>query len=217
MSNLSNRLEAWKAPQKDVPICLDPELLEAREELLSTAPRRDDVQDDRMVTPVVAGVDQQSLAELDQAIKDASITLRIRGVDRVTYNQWLLACPPRKGVDAVGFNPTTFYMLAAKNSAVYVDETGTEHEISADEWTTIDKRLSDGEHDRIARAVTYVNRAVGLVDVSSFAHASETTRDSFGISASRETSGSRRAASGAGNRKKSTSTKSTTKGATSPE
>lgn len=205
MSNLSNRLQAWKAPQKDVSICLDPELLESRDAILNSSRRRPDVQDDRMVTPAPSEEDQQRLAQIERDIKDASITLRIRGVDRVTYNKWLLACPPRKGVDAVGFNPTTFYMHAAKNSAVYVDESGAEHEISADEWSTIDKRLSDGEHDRIAKAVTHVNRAVGLVDVSFFGIASETTRDSFGISASRETSGSPRVGSGAGKPKKSTS------------
>ena len=217
MSNLSNRLEEWKAPQKDVSICLDPELLEAREAVLRSTPRRQDVQDDRMVTPAPSEEDQQRLAEVERQIQDASITLRIHGVDRVTYNKWLLACPPRKGVDAVGFNPTTFYMHAAKNSAVYVDEDGAEHEISPEEWTTIDKRLSDGEYDRIAKAVTHVNRAVGLVDVSFFGNASEMTRDSFGISASRETSGSPRVASGAGNRKKSTLKTQTAKGDASSE
>lgn len=212
MSNLSSRLEAWKAPQKDVSICLDPELLDARDALMRSTPRRPDVQDDRLVTPAPSEEEQLRLAAIEREIQDASITLRISGVDRVTYNKWLLACPPRKGVDAVGFNPTTFYMHAAKNSATYVDESGAEHEITADEWATIDKRLSDGEHDRIAKAVTHVNRAVGLVDVSFFGNASEMTRDSFGISASRETSGSPRVASGAGNQKKSTSKTPTKKG-----
>lgn len=207
MSNLSNRLNAWKAPQKDVSICLDPDLLEARNRALSGQQRRSGVQDDRMVSPKPSDEQQGLVEEIDEAIKAASITLRITGVGRVEYNSWLLACPPRKGTDAVGFNPTTFYMHAAKNSAVYVDEDGTEHEISDDEWATIDKRLTDGEYDRIAQAVTHVNRAVGLVDVNSFGNGSVMTRDSFGISESRGASASHRDGSGAGSPKKSTSKK----------
>lgn len=206
MSDLSNRLGAWKAPHKDVPICLDPELLEARDEAMK-APQRRDVQDDRLVAPKPSDDARVRVEEIEQAIKAASIVLRIKGVDRVTYNQWLLANPPRKGTDSVGFNPTTFYMHAAKNSAVYVDDEGAEHEISEDEWATIDKRVSDGEHDRIAQAVTHVNRGVGLVDVSFFGNGSEMIRDSFGISGLRGASASRRAGSGAGSPKKSTSKK----------
>lgn len=207
MSNLSSLLDSWKAPQTDVTICLDPALLDAREQALSARPQRRDVQDDRMVTPRPADDVLAEVEEIEAAIKAASITLRIRGVGRVEYNSWLLACPPRKGTDAVGFNPTTFYLHAAKNSAVYVDADGVEHEITDDEWATIDKRLSDGEYDRIARAVTHVNRSVGLVDVNSFGNGSVTTRDSFGISGSRGASASPRGGSGVGSPKKSTSKK----------
>lgn len=206
MSDLMNQLEQWTAPHKDVVICLNPDLLAERDAAEKAVPRRSE-HDARMVTPKPSEDVRRRVEEIEQQIKAASITLRIRGVDRITYNRWIIACPPRKGTDAVGFNPTTFYMHAAKNSAVYVDQAGVEHEISAEEWETIDKRLSDGEYDRIAQAVAHVNRGVGLVDVGFFANGSETTRDSFGISGSRGASGSRRGGSGAGSPKKSTSKK----------
>lgn len=213
MTTLSDRLSARKMPHKDVSICLNLDLLEQRDEAMRKV-RPSEVQDDRMVsTPANA---KALVAELEQQIQDESITLRIRGVDRLTYNRWLVECPPRKGKQEP-YDPTKFFMHAAKNSAVYVDENGVEQDISAEDWATIDKMLTDGEHDRVAKAVIHVNRAAGAVDVSFFANGSETTRDSFGISASRETSGSPRGGSGAGNLKSSTSKKSTKKGAASSE
>lgn len=203
MSKLSSRIKNRKTPHKDVPICLDLDLLTQRDEALraSTA-RRPNVQDDRLVTP--AAQKSAHVADLERQIAENSITLRIKGVDRSTYNQWIVECPPRKGKQET-YNPETFFIHAAKNSAVYVDENRVEEEIDDEDWETIDKFLTDGEHDRIAQAVVYVNRSVGAVDVSSFGNASETTRDSFGISASRETSESHRDGSGAGKPKKSTS------------
>lgn len=212
MSNLSDRLGQRKMPHKDVPICLDLDLLAQREEAMrAVSSRRQAVQDARLVTSSGAAEADARVAELEQQIQESSITLRVKGVDRLTYNRWLVECPPRKGKQEP-FDSTKFFMHAAKNSAVYVDEDGAENEIGADDWATIDKMLTDGEHDRIAQAVVHVNRSVGAVDVGFFVNASETTRDSFGISASRETSGSPRGGSGAGNRKKSTSKKSMTKG-----
>src|SRR5690606_3902667 len=202
-------------PHKDVPICLNMDLLEERDDAmraLDSAARASKSQDDdRMVsreTPAVAEA-RAHVNALDQQIRDASIVLRVYGVDRHTYNQWLVDCPPAKGKQGQ-FNPSTFYLHAAKNSAKYVDENGTEHEITDEEWSQLDK-MTDGEHDRLAQAVLHVNRSVGQVDVSFFGNASEMTRDSFGISASRETSGSPRDDSGAGKQKKSTSKKSTQK------
>lgn len=209
MSNLSSRLAGRKMPHKDVPICLNMDLLEQRDEAMRAldSAARASKDDDRMVSRESAAVAEARarVNALDQEIRDASIILRVKGVGRHTYNQWLVDCPPAKGKTGT-FNPSTFYLHAAKNSAVYVDENGVEHEISEEEWSELDE-MTDGEHDRLAQAVLYVNRSVGAVDVSFFGNASEVTRDSFGISASRETSGSPRDGSGAGKQKKSTSKK----------
>ena len=217
MSNLTSRLATRKMPHKDVPICLDLDLVEQRNEAMQAVDaaarvaRQATEQGDRLVSrPDPAVKDQLArVAALNDEIQAASIILRVYGVDRHAYNQWVVDCPPRKGKQE-SFNSSTFFLHAAKNSAVYVDEDGVEHDITPDEWVTIDK-MTDGEHDRLAQAVLHVNRAAGAVDVSSFVNASETTRDSFGISASRGASASLRVASGAGSRKKSTSKTSTKK------
>lgn len=201
MSNLSDRLSQRKMPHKDVPICLDLDLLEQRDEAM-TRVRPSRVEDDRMVSASSSA--KARVAELEEQIREASITLRIKGVDRLTYNRWLVECPPRKGKQEP-YDSTKFFMHAAKNSAVYLDDTGAEVAIDPEDWATIDKMITDGEHDRIAKAVIHVNRSAGAVDVSFFVNASETTRDSSETSASRSVSGSPRGVSGAGNRKKSTS------------
>ncbi|MGX9346644.1 hypothetical protein [Microbacterium sp. KNMS] len=228
MSDLLSRLESRTMPSQDVLICLDFDLLNARDEAMaglsraqSAARSQKQVEDDRLAggtaeAPIVTAA-KQLVAELEAQIRDASITLRIRGVDRHTYNGWMLECPPRKGQDTGRFNPAVFFMHAAKNSAVYVDAQGDEHPISDDEWAAINKSLTDGEHDRIAQAVINVNRTSGQVDVAPFVNASEKTVDSFGISGSRARSGSRRAASGAGSRAKFTKSSSTKRGAASSE
>lgn len=217
MSNLTSRLAGRKMPHKDVPICLDLDLLGQRDEAMAaldgaarSAKLRQE-QDDRMVQREDRAVVEARarVSALDAEIRDASIIIRVYGVDRHTYNQWIVDCPPAKGKQGP-FNPSTFYMHAAKNSAKYVDEVGVEHDITGEDWVELDK-MTDGEHDRLAQAVLHVNRSVGTVDVSFFGSASEVTRDSFGISASHETSESPRVDSGAGKPKKSTSRTSTKK------
>lgn len=202
MSNLSSRLEGRRMPHKDVPICLDLELLDRRDEAMkAVSPRR--VDEARMVQPAQDA--SAVVAELEALIREASIILRVYGVDRHTYNQWLVDCPPRKGRQEP-FNSSTFFIHAAKQSAKYVDEAGVEHDITDDEWVTLDK-MTDGEYDRLASAVLHVNRGVGAVDVGFFVNGSETTTGSSGISGSHGASASRPAGSGGGSRKKSTSKK----------
>ncbi|MBT2485814.1 MULTISPECIES: hypothetical protein [unclassified Microbacterium] len=196
-------------PSEDVRICLDKNLLGERESLLANVARsqRHNANDARMAAPAVDKDAQARLTAVEDAIGAASITLRITGVDRLKYNSWLLACPPRKGKVGESFDPSKFFMLAAKNSAKYVDESGDEHDISPDEWKELDKTITDGEHDRIAQAVLNVNRTAGAQSIDFLGSGSATTRDSFGISVSPEASASRRGDSGAGSRKKSTAKK----------
>lgn len=159
MSDLSSRLENRKMASKDVRICLDPNLLAQRDEAMKaiTPPPG---QDGRMAQSAKDA--RTRVTEIEQQIRDASIILRVRGVGYTTYSRWMAECPPRKGRQE-SYDASKFFMHAAKNSALYVDEDGTEQEITAEEWEELDKRITDGEHDRIAQAVVYVNRSLGNV------------------------------------------------------
>lgn len=211
MSDLLSRLNTRTMPHKDVPICLNLELIAERDEamrqLAVAHSRTKDADDQRMAGESAAvAAARAAVADVEDRIRAASIVIRITGVDRTTYNQFFLACPPRKGKQEA-FDSTKFYMYAASQTGMYVDEAGDVHEMSTEEWAKIDSLITDGEHDRIAKAVLEVNREVGGSDIGFLGDASATTRDSFGISASRGTSASLPAGSGDGNRKRSTSKK----------
>lgn len=211
MSNLLNRLEGRKMPTKSIPICLDLDLIRERDEAIRAVASAYNQQkdDERMVgtSPQVAAA-QAAVAEVEGRIREASIIIKLTGVDRTTYNRFLMACPPRKGRSET-YDSTKFFMYVARETGKYVDENGDEHDMTADEWAAIDKTITDGEHDRIAAAVIEVNREVGGQDIAFLGAASATTRDSFGISASPAPSESPRAGSGAGSRPKSTPRTST--------
>lgn len=214
MSNLLSRLEEAVMPSKDVPICLDRNLLTERDDamrILASASRRrsSDAQDGSLSDDRMAGGNaavaaaRATVADIEARIRAKSIVIRITGVDRNEYNGFFLACPPRKGRNEP-FDSSKFYMYVASKTGKYVDENGKVHDMTDAEWASIDKKITDGEHDRIAKAVLEVNREIGATDLGFLDVGSETTRDSFGISASPATSASHPAASGDGKPKRST-------------
>lgn len=218
MSDLLGRLSGHKMPHEDVAICLDLNLLKKRDEATANVAReyRKMKETDRMVSSSKSlTVAKNNAADVDQQIRDASIVLRITGVNRETYNRLMNECPPRKGKQEA-FNSSTFFLHVAKHSATYVDAAGDVHPISKDEWVEIDKIITDGEHDRLASAVIAVNREAGGQAIPLSVSVSEMTHDSSETSDSPATSASRRAVSGGGSRKKSTPRKSST-AAKSPE
>lgn len=208
MSNLMNRLETRQMPSRDVPICMNLDLLTARDRALRAVfdAAQAQAKEDRMVTSAALKAARAAVADAEAAVRAASVIIRITGVGRDEYNRYLLDCPPRKGHNEQ-YDPTTFFMHVARNTGTYIDEDGNSHEISPEEWDVIDRDITDGEHDRIATAVLEVNRTAGQNGIDFLGAGSATTPASSATSASRAPSGSRRAASGAGNRKKSTVTK----------
>lgn len=175
MSNLSARLQNRKMPSKDVPICLDLSLLGERDRAMEAVQSASKKGSDRMVSGPDVKTARAAVEAIEAKIREQSIVLRITGVDRSKYNEFVNACPPRKGrVEA--FNSSIFFMHVAKNTAQYVDEDGEAHPISPEEWATIDKNIIDGEHDRIAQAVIEVNREAGKSDLSFLGTAFGTTR-----------------------------------------
>ena len=186
MSDLLERYEEHEFPVEDVRICLKPSLIDARDDAMARvaavnrASKSPAVADDRMAAPAASPALAEAIAavkKINDDIQAASITLRIKGVNRLTWNRFVLANPPRRNRQE-SFDSTKFFIYAAKQTATYVDAAGAEHEILPEEWDVIESKLSDGEHDRIAEAVVKVNRSVGAQDVSFFANGSETTPDS---------------------------------------
>ena len=190
MSNLLDRLEQRKMPTTDVRICLDLELLHERDTAMRDVQRAytENKRDQRMAGDSKALTDARAaVADVEQRIHDNSLLLRITGVDRLRYNQLMAQCPPQRGQNTP-FDPTKFYMHVARHTAKYVDENGDIHDIDGKEWSAIDKAITDGEHDRIAKAVLEVNRTVGGEEIAFLDDASATTTDSVATSESPEAS-----------------------------
>lgn len=186
---LDDLLDERRMPEKDVAICLDLTLIAARDEAMDALARAAQAhaaaQQPNPDAPMAGGGLARTKKALDQAnarvkeveaqIAAKSITLRIVGVDRVTYNRFMLACPPRPKRNEP-FDPTKFFMHAAKNTAKFVSKKdGSLKDITDAQWARIDKTITDGEHDRIAAAVIEVNRAAGGADVAFFGRDSATT------------------------------------------
>jgi hypothetical protein len=180
MSDLDSLLDQRKMPTEDVRICLDLNLLAERDRAMADVNREyaKTKNDDRMVSNTAAlNKARETVADVEARIREKSFLIRVTGVDRTRYNQFMLECPPRKG-KAEPFDTSKFYMHVARKTGVYVDREGAEHEISAAQWERIDKTITDGEHDRIAKAVIEVNRSAGGQDVAFLGDDSETTPDS---------------------------------------
>lgn len=104
---------------------------------------------------------------LQQEVAAATVKIRISSMDREAYNSLVLEHPPREGINEV-LNPETFYLAAAKATAVEVTAKSTVP-IPDEDWAEFEGGLTDGEHDRIANAVIVVNRNVGSIDFDPFA------------------------------------------------
>ena len=179
-SDLDEQLDEREMPTEDVRVCLKLNLIEERDAAMADVARiqRQTLNDQRLAGGGQAiEAAKARVAELEQQIAAKSITIRLTALDRHDYNRVALANPPRAGYQEA-FNSSTFFFEVAKKSGRYVDHTGAEHVITADQWKRIDKALTDGEYDRLAQAVIKINRTVGGSNIDFLGDASATTRDS---------------------------------------
>lgn len=176
MSAISSKLAQRKFPTKDVTICLDGELSQQRDAILADIAnaqralgRSEDGKtggDDRLAATSRGRAEKQlrtaqkALADLEQRMRDISVTLRFTGVDFKTYNGLMLKHPPRKGRQET-FNPETFFVALGEKSVASI-ENDQPVEIEPAEWRQLVETLTDGDFDRVAGAMIEVNRTQGL-------------------------------------------------------
>ena len=176
MSALSDKLAAKKFPSKDVTICLDAGLSAEREsasEELVAAERglraaartvEEGVGDTRLAAnPVKAAEKKVAAAEtgvqhVEDRMRPVSVTIRFTAVPFGEWNKFIIQNPPRKGKDEV-FNPSTFWLHAARRTGKYVTDSGEVEDISKEEWDELEASLTDAEHDRLAATLYSINKA----------------------------------------------------------
>lgn len=172
MASLDDKLTPERVyPHRDIHLCRDSALLDERDKALAVlmnarteaakaAKQAENGSGDTRLgksaqAPVKAA--EKALADVEERIRAASITLRITGVPFGKYNSFIARNPGRKGKNE-GFNPETFFMYVARQTAKYVDDDGALHDITDEQWTRLEKDFTDAEHDAIASAVIAVNR-----------------------------------------------------------
>lgn len=176
MSALSDKLAAKKFPSKDVTVCLDAELSAERERAnrevvaaeggLRAAVRaaEEGTSDGRLsANPVKAAekklaAAQAAVQQVEDRMRPVSVTIRFTAVPFGEWNKFIIQNPPRKGKDEM-FNPSTFWMHAARRTGKYLTETGEVEDISKEEWDELEGSLTDAEHDRIAQTLYTLNKA----------------------------------------------------------
>lgn len=183
--SLSEKLAKRTFPTKDVQLCLDAALSAERDALmaeLSAARKKSDAR----LSSTSKGLTKQ-VAELEDQMRAATITIRITGMPFAEYNKIMRAHPPRSGRQEV-FDPETFYPDVAykAGSLVEGDQVTKLSESPRAEWDELMGVLTDGEFDALALAVNSVNRT--LSGVGFLGRSSEQTDDSDETSGSPETS-----------------------------
>lgn len=195
MSVLSKKLANRTFAHRDITICLNGELTLERDramaDLMATQRAKDDdKQGDLRLGQDLVGDARRVVEEIEDRMREHSITLRVTAVSFGEYNKFVIQNPPRKGFagdQSFGFNTETFFMNVAKRTAVFVDDDGSEHEIADDEWALIKESITDGDHDRIAGAIIDINRREGQRGVDFLSPGSAKTPASSEMSGSPET------------------------------
>lgn len=154
--SLKSKLKARKPEQMDLVFCLDRPLLK---ELESAR-----VEHAREVEGRLAVPKSKRVKELEAAVADASVTLRILSLPWEEYNGLMLEHPARDGHDEQ-FDSSTFYLAAAKATAEEVTALSTVP-IPEEDWDEFASGLTDGEYDRLAGAVVAVNRNTATVNIA---------------------------------------------------
>lgn len=150
--SLKTKLQKRTDEHVDLVFCMD---RQAAKELEQSRTR------DRAGGSAYSGGKSARTKELEKAVKDASVTIRITSMPWPDYNALQAQHPPVEG-SGTSFNAETFFESAAKATAVEVTAKSTVP-IPEEDWEEFIAGLTDGEYERLAGAVMQVNRNVGTV------------------------------------------------------
>jgi len=156
--SLKNSLKHRKAGYVDLTFCFDRPLVEDLELARSADAEANEGR--------LSQGKSARTKELERAVKAASATIRIKSLPWGDYNALLLEHPAREGREEA-FNPETFFVAAAKATAVEVTAK-SEVPIPDEDWDEFIAGLTDGEYDRLANAVGLVNRDVSAAQITPF-------------------------------------------------
>lgn len=164
MSVLSSKLANQKFAYRDVTFCLDGQLSARRDDamqaLVDALRLAENGKGDQRLAAKPGAAERAVVDAIEDEMREQSITLRLTAVPFGEWNKFIIQNPPRTGVSE-GFNTSTFFMFVARKTGKFVTDDGELEDVSDAEWTEIENRLTDGDHDRIANALLEINRREG--------------------------------------------------------
>jgi hypothetical protein len=169
---LADLLNDAALPEKTVEVCLRGDLLAEVEDL------ERELRDARISVQTMADQGRarkiaEQIEKAREAMREASVVFRLRGLTRKAWAGLVGAHPPRKDNDtdrALGYNMDTFFPALIRACV-------TEPELNDETWERLDPALSSAQFDELVDAALAVSRR--RVDVP-FSYAASVTLQSSG-------------------------------------
>ena len=167
-------IRAGKLPEKDFPVCVDPDLVSEYEQLVEMRDAAKDAAKEAGAGSLAGGntatFDEQ-IADVKVRMEESTIVLRLRALGRLRWKALKDEHPPRKGDDGktlpedvfVGVNRQDFFnaLVRATIAGPPLDEADREH--------LLDELLTDGQWEDLCTIAWNMNEAKISVPLSSAA------------------------------------------------
>lgn len=166
MSKLKNKTDKATFRYRDVTVMLDGEKAAERDALMESIANTQEPGDTRLgQDPVVEA--RKALAALEDEMREALVTIRLRALDTDKWNAIVAKYPPRENVtlDANKQYNIVEVTKAAVEAGGFLYEDGKTEPIEPGEWPAFWQSLSGGDFDRFWIACYTLNEQDGWMGV----------------------------------------------------
>lgn len=167
MSTLKNKTDKATFRYRDVTVMLDGEKAAERDALIASIADTQDPGDLRLGKDPVAEA-RKALAKLEDEMRDALVTVRLRALPTDKWNAITAQFPPRENVaiDAnKQYNIVEVTKATVEASGHLILDNGKTEPVEADEWPAFWEALSGGDFDRFWIASYTLNEQDGWMGV----------------------------------------------------
>jgi len=166
MSKLKNKTDKATFRYRDVTVMLDGEKAAERDALMEAIANSQEPVDARLGKDPAAEA-RKALAALEDEMREALVTVRLRALPTDKWNALAAKHAPREGVaiDQRKEYNVVEVTKAAVEAAGHLFEDGKTEPIEADEWPAFWEKLSGGDFDRFWIAVMTLNEQDGWMGV----------------------------------------------------
>jgi hypothetical protein len=166
MSKLKGKTDKATFRYRDVTVMLDGEKAAERDALIEAIAASQDPVDSRITVDPAADA-RKALAALEDEMREALVTVRLRALPTDKWNAIVAKFPPRDGVAAdqrKGWDVVEV-TKAAVEAGGHLIEDGKTEPVDADEWPAFWESLSGGDFDRFWIAAYTLNEQDGWMGV----------------------------------------------------